>query len=69
MKKTKEKEKGYIVTYRSQEHFEVLGWVWAKNRIEARKKAYEDLKDDIKKYNVSIAEIAEYKDPEELFLD
>ena len=65
----KEEEKSYIVTYRSKEHFEVAGWVWAENMIEARKKAKKELTEEVRKYDIGIAEIAEYNNPAEIFFD
>ena len=64
MKEKKNKE--YIITYQSQEHFEVLGWVKAKNMEEAIKKAKKELILDIKKYNVRHGEIAEWKNGREI---
>ncbi|MCL4406055.1 MAG: hypothetical protein M1586_01660 [Patescibacteria group bacterium] len=66
-KKNKNKgEKTYIVTYRSKEHFEVVGWVWADNIAEAKRKAREELLDQARRYEVTLAEIAEYKDASEV---
>ncbi|MCX6759185.1 MAG: hypothetical protein NT012_01255 [Candidatus Nealsonbacteria bacterium] len=59
-------EKDYIVIYESQEHFEVLGWVKASNLEEAIKNAEETLINEIKKYSVKNAEIAEWKDGREI---
>jgi hypothetical protein len=53
-------EKEYILTYKSQEHFEVLGWVRAKSLEEAKKTAQIQLLIEAKRYNVKEAEIAEW---------
>lgn len=53
-------EKEYIVTYRSQEHYEVLGWVRAKSLEEAKKTAQVQLLMEAQRYNVREAEIAEW---------
>ncbi len=53
-------EKEYILTYKSQEHFEVLGWVRAKSLEEAKKIAQIQLLIEAKRYNVREAEIAEW---------
>ncbi len=53
-------EKEYILTYKSQEHFEVLGWVRAKSLEEAKKIAQIQLLIEAKRYNVIEAEIAEW---------
>ncbi len=52
--------KNFIVTYRSDEHYEVLGWVMAHNLEEAKEKAKEVLKGEINKYGVVDAMIAEW---------
>ena len=64
--KKKEKEKEYIITYRSREHFEVLGWVMAPSITEAKKKAQQELLKKAKYYNVPEAEIGEWKDGEKI---
>jgi len=46
-------EKEYILTYKSQEHFEVLGWVRAKSLEEAKKIAQIQLLIEAKRYNVA----------------
>ncbi len=66
--KNDSKQKEYIITYRSQEHFEVLGWVFAYNMEDAVQEAKIKLADEIKKYNVKNAEIAEWKDGREILL-
>lgn len=53
-------EKEYILTYKSEEHFEVLGWVRAKSLEEANKTAQIQLLTEAKRYNVTEAEIAEW---------
>ena len=53
-------EKEYILTYKSQEHFEVLGWVRAKSLEEAKKVAQIQLLTEAKRYNLTEAEIAEW---------
>lgn len=53
-------EKEYILTYKSEEHFEVLGWVRAKSFEEAKKIAQIQLLTEAKRYNVAEAEIAEW---------
>lgn len=55
-----EKEKEYILTYKSEEHFEVLGWVKAKSLEEAKKLAQTQLLREAKHYDVKEAEIAEW---------
>ncbi|HOB90221.1 MAG TPA: hypothetical protein PLN18_01730 [Candidatus Colwellbacteria bacterium] len=62
----KKEEKTYIVTYRSEEHFEVVGWVWASNLLEAKRKAKAELAEQARRYDVTLAEIAEYKDASEI---
>ncbi len=56
MKKTNE----YIVTYKSQEHYEVLGWVRASSTEEAIKKAKKVLSGEAKTYKVVKAQIARW---------
>ena len=56
MKKTNE----YIVTYKSQEHYEVLGWVRASSVEEAIKKAKKGLSGEAKAYKVANAQIAKW---------
>jgi len=53
-------EKEYILTYKSEEHFEVLGWVRAKSLEEAKKIAQIQLLTEAKRYNVTEAEMAEW---------
>jgi len=60
-------KKEYIVIYRSQEHFEVLGWVSAENMEAARVTALSALSTEAGHYDVSDAEIAEYIGPETIY--
>jgi len=53
-------EREYIITYKSEEHFEVLGWVRAKSLEEAKKAAQVQLLTEAKCYNVAEAEITEW---------
>lgn len=53
--------KEYIITYRSKEHFEVLGWILASSLEEAKKEAKAKLLPEAKKYKVEEAEIAEWE--------
>jgi hypothetical protein len=53
--------KEYIITYRSNEHYEVLGWVRAPSADKALKKARVEFKDDIEKYGIINATIAEWR--------
>ncbi|XOB40307.1 MAG: hypothetical protein ACKKMR_03290 [Candidatus Nealsonbacteria bacterium] len=55
-------KKEYIITYKSREHYEVLGWVIASSLKEAKSKARQKLLKEAKYYNVSEAEIGEWKD-------
>ena len=55
-------EREYIITYKSEEHFEVLGWVRAKSLEEAKKVAQIQLLTEAKRYNVAEAEITELGD-------
>lgn len=59
-----EGEKEYIITYRSVEHYEVVGWVRARTIKEAKKKAQRELINDARRYDVKEAKIAEWRDPE-----
>ncbi len=59
-------EKEYIITYRSEEHFEVLGWVKSVSITEAKKKAEKDLIKEAQHYDVAEAEIAEWENGETL---
>jgi len=55
------KDKEFIITYRSREHYEVLGWIKAPSLEKARKKAEKELFQDAVRYNVPEAQIGEYK--------
>jgi len=54
-------KKEYIVTYRSEEHYEVLGWIMASSIEDAQKKAQKELLKESKYYKVIDAKIAEWK--------
>lgn len=55
-------KKEYIIIYKSQEHYEVLGWVKAFSIEEAKRKAQKELLKEAKYYKVADAKIAEWKD-------
>lgn len=64
MKKAKTNKKvckDYIITYRSQEHYEVLGWVRAFSLEEAVCKAKQELNGAMDRYGVVNATIAEWR--------
>jgi len=61
--------KKYIVIYRSQEHYEVLGYVTAPNMKEAAAKAQKELQKEAKFYGVKEAVIGELKDEKEITFD
>ncbi len=64
------KKKEFIVTYRSMEHYEVLGWIEAEDIKEAKKKAKKKLDREAKYYNVPVAEIAEWgEESDEILFD
>jgi len=63
------KSKEYVVIYRSQEHYEVLGYIDASSMKEAKTKAQEELKSEAKFYDVEEATVAELKDKDEIFFD
>lgn len=65
----KSKEKEYVVIYRSQEHYEVLGYVKANSLEEAKEKAQEELLNEAKYYEVTEAEIGELKDKDIIFFN
>ena len=52
-------EKEYIITYQSEEHYEVLGYVKAFSLAEAKILAEKKLQDEAQYYNVTEAEIDE----------
>ncbi len=62
-------KKEYIITYKSQEHFEVLGWVQASSIKEAKKKAQQELLKEAKHYKVAEAEIAEWKNGNNIYFN
>ena len=62
----KELLKKYVVIYRSQEHYEVLGYVRAHNIEEAIKLAKEELRGEAKYYEVTEATIGELRDEGEI---
>lgn len=64
-----EQKKEYIITYRSQEHYEVLGWVRASSIEEAKKKAQGRLLKEAGYYKVSEAKIAEWKEGDNIYFD
>jgi hypothetical protein len=51
--------KKYIVTYLSQEHYEVLGYVVASNMKEAIENTKKELKGEAEYYEVTEANVAE----------
>jgi len=55
------KSKGYIITYRSNEHYEVLGWVKAASASQALEKARRELKKEIERYGVINATLGEWQ--------
>ena len=61
MKKTEKAKKDYIITYRSHEHYEVLGWVKASSASEAIADAGIKLKAEIGRYDVRDATVAEWR--------
>jgi hypothetical protein len=60
-------EKEYIITYIIQEHYEVLGWVKAPSIEKAKKKAQQELSKEVKHYQVVEAEIAEWKNSDNIY--
>jgi len=67
--KNKILQKEFIITYRSQEHYEVLGWVKAPSLKKAKEKAKKELIEDANRYHISEAQIGEYKGKETVFLN
>ena len=61
MKNRKKPDKEYVITYRSHEHYEVLGWVTAASAGEAIEKARTELKSEIERYGVQDAFVAEWR--------
>ncbi len=66
---SKTKLEKYIVTYQSQEHYEVLGYVEAENIDDAIKYAKENLKTEAKFYEVGDAKIAKIIGEKEIIFD
>lgn len=62
-------EKDYIVFYRSEEHYEILGFVRAKSLREAILKAKRQLKEEAVRYSVVNATIAEIPKCSEILFD
>ncbi|MDD3032344.1 MAG: hypothetical protein PHO58_04360 [Bacilli bacterium] len=60
--------KDYIVTYRSREHYEVLGWLRAESLEDAKSMVNNKFKDQIKKYGVVDAMIAEWGNSDNIHL-
>ncbi|MFA7141756.1 MAG: hypothetical protein WC157_00430 [Candidatus Paceibacterota bacterium] len=56
----------YIITYKSFEHYEVLGWVRAETLEEAKIKASKELEREIRKYGVIDAMIAEWRNADNI---
>ncbi|MFA5442226.1 MAG: hypothetical protein WC288_02950 [Candidatus Paceibacterota bacterium] len=52
--------KDFILTYRTSEHYEVLGWVRARSLKEAERKARKELAQEIAKYSVFEVQVAEW---------
>ena len=67
--KKQEDQKEYVVIYKSEEHFEVLGFVNADNLEEAKAKAQKELLVDAKRYNVADAEIAKIEELDKISFD
>jgi len=65
----KTKLEKYIITYQSEEHYEVLGYVEAKSMDDAIKHAKEDLKTEAKFYEVEDAKIAKVVAEKEIIFD
>lgn len=56
----------FIVTYRSVEHYEVLGWLKAQNLEEAKEKAQDVLREEINKYGVVDVMVAEWSNSDNI---
>jgi hypothetical protein len=63
------KEKEYVITYQSKEHYEVLGYVRASTLTEAKEKAKIKLLPEAKYYGVTEAEIDEITGFEKISFD
>ncbi len=61
--------KRYIVVYRSQEHYEVLGYVRASDIKKAITRAQKELKSEAKFYEIEEAIIGELKEQERITFD
>jgi len=59
-------QKKYVVIYRSQEHYEVLGFVTASNMKEAVAKAQKELQKEAKFYETAEATIGELKNEKKI---
>jgi len=62
-------EKEYIITYQSEEHYEVLGYVKATSMVEAKALAEKKLLDEAQYYNVTDAEIDEITEHDIMVFD
>jgi len=67
--KNKILQKEFIITYKSREHYEVLGWIKAPSLKKAKEKAKKELIEDATRYHVSEAQIGEYKGIETIVLN
>jgi len=67
--KSKIFQKEFIVTYRTSEHYEVLGWTKASSLKKAKEKIKKELIKDANYYNISEAQIGEYKGIETIFFN
>lgn len=65
----KTKLERYIITYLSQVHYEVIGYVDAKDMEEAIEKARKELKEEAKFYDVERAKIAKIGEEKEIRFD
>lgn len=63
------KKKEYVITYKSVEHYEVLGYVKATSLEDAKKKAVKKLMPEAKYYDVTEAEIDEISAFEKIYFD
>lgn len=67
--KEAETKKEYIITYKSAEHHEVLGWIEASSMKQAKKKAKKFLLGEAEHYGVEEAEIAEWRNGDTVSFD
>jgi len=65
----KESLRKYVITYQSEEHYEILGYVEAESINDAVKRAKEELRTEAKFYEVEDAKIAEIIGEEEIVFD